>query len=127
MFQGCSNTRRSTNAEHFNFDVFFGRSGGFSNMNPVFEIKSNGEVLRGDHAKSPLIILKKLENSKIDSLYYLINQCNFGSLSIKQVSNITYYIELKSDKVNNKVTWFDESQIPLEVRRLHQFLMQLIK
>lgn len=123
----CSNIRKMPVAENYSFEILFGSTGGFTNINLVFIVKSNGEVLKKDNALAEAYLLKRMDKHKIDSLYLLIGKSNFGNLKINQISNFTHYIEIKSEKFNNKVMWFNDSQIPVEVKKLYQCLINAVK
>lgn len=62
-----------------------------------------------------------------DSIFLLVRQCDFGNLQISRISNITNYIEVKSDKINNRVQWFDDKSIPPGLLKLQQTLMAAIR
>lgn len=123
----CSPKRKTSTIDAYPFEIRFGNTGGFTNINPVFMVKSTGEVLKKDNATSEPYLLKKITRPMVDSLYLLIKASNFESLQINQVSNMTKYIEIKSEKFTNKVTWFDDTQIPVELMKLNQTLINTIK
>jgi len=123
----CSPNRKIATIEKYPFEIQFGSTGGFTNINPIYIIKSNGEVLKKDNSSSVPHLLKRIDNQQIELLYQLIEDSNLGNLKMKQVSNITNYMEIKSEKYNNKIMWFDESQIPVEVKNLYQTLITAIK
>lgn len=122
----CSNSRKLGTAETYSFAVLFGNTGGFTNLNPVFIVKNSGEVLRKENASAEAVFLKKIDRHKIDSLYVFIKETNFGALQIKKTSNLTSYIEIKSENINNRITWTIDSQLPEEVNKLHRFLNSLV-
>jgi len=123
----CSTNRKVSSKQVYSFEILFGSTGGFTNTNPVFVVKNNGEVLKKDNTSSVPYLLKRIDNQQIELLYQLIEDSNLGNLKMKQVSNITNYMEIKSEKYNNKIMWFDESQIPVEVKNLYQTLITAIK
>lgn len=127
LMLNCSNTRKMTTVDTYPFEILFGSEGGFTNINPVFIVKSSGEVLKKDNSSSDSYLLKRMDKHKIDSLYLLIGESNFGNLKIKQISNFTNYIEIKSEKLNNKIMWFNDSQIPVEVKKLYLYLLNAVK
>ena len=123
----CSTNRKVLAIDAYTFEIFFGSTGGFTNINPVFMVKSNGEVLKKDNSSSAPYPLKRISRSATDTLYMLIRGSNFARLKINQISNFTNYIEIKSEKFNNKVMWFNDSQIPVELKKLHDTLVNTIK
>jgi len=127
FIQNCSSKSKLSAIDTYLFEIFFGSTGGFSNINPVFMVKSNGEVQKKDNAFSEPFLLKKITKPTLDSLYVLIRESNFATLKINRISNITKYIEIKSEKFTNKVSWFDDSQIPVELLKLNKALINTIK
>ncbi len=127
LMLSCSNTSKVPKADTFPFEIHFGSTGGFTNLNPVFIIKSNGEVFKKDNAKANPLLLKNIDATKIDSIYLLIKQSNFADLKISNISNYTNYIEINYEKCNNKIMWYNQSQIPTEVQNLYKFLLSIIK
>jgi hypothetical protein len=123
----CSATHKIATKDSYAFELFFGNTGGFSNINPVFVVKNNGEVLKMDNSSSNPYLLKHIDISKIDSLYKLIRESNLCNLKIKQVSNFNNYIEIKSAGCNNKVMWYNDSQITFELNILYSFLLGIVK
>jgi hypothetical protein len=122
----CSIIRKSPPIEKYDFEIHFGSIGGFTNTNPVYTVKSNGEVMKKDKF-SDSYVLKRINRHKVDSLFLLIRNSNFNDLKIKQISNFTNYIEIQSVKCTNKVMWFDDSQIPVEVKKLYGTLIGIIQ
>jgi len=122
----CSNSRKLNSVESYPFEVVFGNTGGFTNLNPVFVIKSSGDVFKKENPTSEPVLLKKIDRHKIDSLYLFIKESNFGALQMKQPSNFNKYIEIKSGKINNRIMWSNDSQLPEEVNKLYRFLNSLV-
>jgi hypothetical protein len=123
----CAAKQKVSTVGTYPFEILFGSTGGFTNINPIFEVKSTGEVLKKNNSSSEPYLLRKMTKTKLDSLYLLIRECNFANLKIKQISNYTNYIEIKSGKFNNKVMWFNDSQIPPELKKLYETLINTIK
>jgi hypothetical protein len=113
--------------ERYDFEILYGSTGGFTNTNPIYIIKSDGDILKKDKPSSAPNPLKRINRHKIDSLYLLIKESDFCNLKIKEISNFTHYIEIKSDRCNNKVMWFDASQLPDNVKKLYDSLKGVIQ
>jgi hypothetical protein len=126
VYSGCAKPRISAKPDSCYFELYFGKTGGFTNINPTFEIKSNGEIYKRNSYKTEFYLLKKVEKSAIDSIFNLLIKSRFNELSIKEVSNMTNFIEVKSDKINNKITWYQDSQIPDDIKKLQQFVHKII-
>jgi hypothetical protein len=126
ILMDCSNSRKLNSADSYPFEVVFGNTGGFTNLNPVFVIKSSGEVFKKENTASEPLLLKKIDRHKIDSLYLFIKKTNFGALQMKQPSNLSRYIEIKSEKINNRIMWSNDSQLPEEANKLYRFLNSLV-
>jgi hypothetical protein len=127
LMVACSTSRKAPAIDRYPFEIYFGSTGGFTNINPSYIVRSSGEVLRKENSSSDPNHLKHIRRQKIDSLYLLIQESNLGNLKIKQISNVTNYIEIKSEKFNNRLEWFDDSQIPFEVNKLYHSLLSVIK
>jgi len=123
----CSISRKVSATDTYLFEIFFGSTGGVTNINPVFIVKSTGEVLKKDNSASNPYALKRIGKSTLDTLYLLIKESHFANLKINQIANYTNYIEIKSEKFNNKVMWFNDSQIPVELKKLYDTLVNTIK
>lgn len=127
MFAGCSHTHKVQKLNTPEFELLVGKTGGFTNINPIFKIKSNGEVLKSDRANAPFYKLRNIDRNKVDSIYNFIITSNFGDLRIKKISNMTNYLEFNSDKIHNRIEWFDENQLPARVIKLYQFVLIILK
>jgi hypothetical protein len=127
MFIGCAHSHKVRKVDTPEFELLVGKTGGFTNINPVFKIKSNGEVLKCDRANAPFYKLKNIDRSKTDSIYSLVMKCNFAALRLKKVSNMTNYLEFTSDKIHNRIEWFDENQLPAGVNELYQYVLIILK
>ena len=127
LFFDCTTGKKIEKTDHYNYEISFGSTGGFTNINPVYSIKSNGEVIKQDNKNSAQNILKTIEKNKTDSIYWLIKTCDFGNIKIREISNFTDYIKLKSDSISNEVFWYNDSQISPELKNLHRFLLTVIK
>ena len=128
LYTTCSNSKKAAHTFVVpEFEITYGRTGGFSNINPVYKIKSNGEVLKSETESSPFSLLRKLDSASIDSLYALVQRCNFATLKINETSNLTKFIAVKSGNMDNKITWYSDDQIPAGVLSLYQFITSLLK
>lgn len=124
---GCSQSKKISIRNSYPFEISFGQTGGFTNMNPVFIVKNSGEVLKKETAASTPVMLKKIKMSQIDSLYAYLEDSGFSTLTIAHPSNITNFIDIQSEKGKNKITWSDEAQIPDKVKKLNRYLLSIVK
>jgi hypothetical protein len=127
FFVSCSSSRKAYTGPRYNFEIRFGSTGGFTNINPGFIVKSNGELSKQATPTAAIEPLRKLSLAETDSIYVLLDRADFNKLRINQVSNFTQYIEVKSENINNKICWFKPTQLTSEVNALHNFLLNLIK
>ena len=127
LYVSCNVSKKVNTAGKYNFEIRFGSTGGFTNINPIYIVKSNGEISKQASASAEIQQVSKMSKSKADSLYLLLDKSNFNNLKINEVSNYTNYIEVKSEQFNNKISWFNDSQIPAEVKKLHSYLLTLVK
>ncbi len=127
LYVSCSAYKKVNTTGKYSFEIRFGNTGGVTNINPVFIVKSNGEIWKKSNASALEQQIKKMSRVQVDSVYLLLDKSNFNNLKINEISNYTNYIEVKSEKINNKINWYDFSRIPAEVKELHTFLLTLIK
>jgi hypothetical protein len=109
------------------FSVSFGKTGGFTNMNPVYTIFSSGEVTSNSDIASNPVLLKNLPLIKVDSVFLLLKETGFLKHQIRQSGNISYYIEFKQDTFHRKIIWNDNVQLTPDILKLHTYLMLMIK
>jgi len=123
----CASSRNTTTRESYPFEIRFGSTGGFSNINPMFSIRQTGEVLKKENPTTTPYLIKKITKQKVDSLYQLIRVSDFSNLKINRISNYTNYIQIQTDHYTNKVMWFNDSQIPDALKKLYDTLINTIK
>jgi len=127
QYEGCTAYKKVATGPKYSFEIRFGSMGGVTNFNPVFIVKSNREISKQATASAKEDQIQKMSQVQMDSIYLLLDKTNFNSLKINEVSNYTQYIEVKSEKIHNKINWYNDSQLPAEVKDLHSFLLNLIK
>lgn len=126
LLSSCSGSR-NTKTESPRFSVSFGKTGGFTNLNPIYTIFSSGEVTRKSGVDSIPVIIKKLQPNQIDSVFQLLKATGFLKNPINHPGNISNYIELKQDTLKRKIIWNDNFQLTPDIRSLQTYLMLMIK
>lgn len=118
-FQGCASTNETSSA-HVSFEtIYFGKSGGFTNLMEKYAIKSNGaiyKIVTGEEKE--INSIKKSQLRKIDQK---LNALNYQTISLDEVGNMTYFIEVIYDDSSHKLTWTDQSDRP-EIKELYNDL-----
>lgn len=123
----CSVGKKGSKQATHDFSVTFGKTGGFTNINPSYTVNSGGEVFKKENKTSDPQLIRKLSTVQTDSVFILLNESRFMDLKINFPSNITNFIEVGHDSITNRIQWRDESQIPPAVQKLHSYLLSVIK
>lgn len=123
----CNGSKKSAINSEKVFLLSVGKTGGFTNTNPLYTLNNKGELNKKEDSESDFKFIKKIPASKTDSVMLLVKQSKFLEQKIDYTSNITYFIELQQGTLNNKISWGDDSQITPELKRLHLFLLSLIQ
>lgn len=119
-FLGCASKNKISNANVSFEAIYFGKSGGFTNLMERYAIKNNGavcKIIEGEEKEIGRI--KKSQLRKIDQK---LNTLNYQTISLDEVGNMTYFIEVKSDDYSNKVTWTDLTDQP-DIKALYNVLI----
>lgn len=127
LLVNCAGAKRNSKKTSPEYSITFGRTGGFTNINPVFTVTSKGEVSRKSNQNASAIPLKKLTQTQIDSVSTFLYNSKFHSLKIDFPYNITNYIELQDSSGISKIQWSKDEQITPEIKKLHSYLLSLIK
>ncbi|NJK96330.1 MAG: hypothetical protein HC905_16725 [Bacteroidales bacterium] len=109
------------------FTITFGKTGGFTNINPVYTFNEKGELLKQPKENATPELLKKLPAIKVDSVYHLIKETGFLEQPLSNPGNISRYIELQKDTLKRQIIWADDHQLSPAYQKLHGYLLSLIK
>jgi hypothetical protein len=123
----CSNSKNVAKAGQKDFEVYFGNSGGFTNINPMYKVNHFGEVYKRENTSSGFVLLKKIKKRQVKDIFVLITKSNFSKLNINKLSNMNRFIEVKTSSGQNKITWYEDSQVPSEILQLERILNDLVK
>lgn len=124
---GCSGGKKAITGSIPSFTVIFGKTGGFTNTNPVYIVNSKGEVSKKMSLNATAELINKIPLSATDSIYTLLKKTGFLEQKIHFPSNISRYIELQRDTIYSRIVWENDSQITPEIKILHLYLLKLIK
>ena len=123
----CSVNKKSRNHVIPSFSLTFGKTGGFTNINPIYSINNTGDLFKQATDKADPVPVKKLSSASLDSIYLLLKQTDFLSQPISHTGNISSYLELKMDTLQRKIMWTESAQLPPACLKLHLYLMETIK
>jgi hypothetical protein len=127
IFGACISGKKTSYQPLPVFSVTFGKTGGFTNINPVYTVNNTGNILKQQSEKAEPVLLKKLPPVCVDSVYLLIKQTNFLKDKISIPGNISNYLELKQDTLKRRIIWSDNSQLSPATLKLHLYLLKMIK
>ncbi len=100
--------------------IYFGKSGGFTNLMEKYALKENGTLYKITEGEEQEINrIKKSQLRKIDKK---LNSLNYQTISLEEVGNMTYFIDVKSDDYSNKVTWTNLTDHP-DIKELYSALI----
>ena len=119
-FQGCASKNKISNANVSFETIYFGKSGGFTNLMEKYAIKNNGavyKIIAGGEKE-----LNRIKKSQLRKIDQKLDALNYQTISLEEVGNMTYFIEVKSDDSSNKVTWTDLTDHP-EIKELYNALI----
>ena len=103
--------------------IYFGKSGGFTNLMEKYAMKSDGAIYKIiDGEENEINRIKKSQLRKIDQK---LDALNYQTISLDEVGNMTYFIEVKYDDSSHKLTWTDQADHP-EIRELYNDLTSTI-
>lgn len=110
VFQSCASQNKISKSK-FSFEtIYFGKSGGFTNLMEKYALKENGVVYKlAGGEEEEIHRIKKSQLRKIDQQ---LTTLNFQSISLNETGNMTYFMEVKSDDHSNEVNWTDSTDFP---------------
>ena len=105
IFQNCASKNKISNSKVFFETIYFGKSGGFTNLMEKYALKESGSVYKIIEGEEKEI--NSIEYSKILEIDHKLNTLDFKTISLEEVGNMTYFIEVNSNDYSNKITWTD--------------------
>lgn len=103
--------------EHKFQEIKFGEGGGFTGAVTEYQIKTNGDVFKGEKK------IKTITNAEMKSIQNKIEKLSNESLQFNHPFNIYSFIE--TDK--GKITWGDPAfPEPKEIKELYDYLQEII-
>jgi hypothetical protein len=122
----CSN-KKIAKVDMPAYSLVFGKTGGFTNLNPQYIFYGTGELYKKDMSNESPVLVKKVDATVCHSIYKLTQSQNILELKVNYTANITYYIEYHQGSLFNRIQWGNESQITPEIKQLHELLLELLK
>lgn len=87
--------------------VFFGKTGGFTNIPMEYVLFDKGQLFKIQH--DSLLKVKKLGGKQVKNMESLRNEIDFKKLNLNETGNITYYIKVVSSEFEKEIKWTDSS------------------
>lgn len=127
LLGACAGTKKNQEYSMPAFSLTFGKTGGFTNLNPVYSINNSGNLFKQTSEKTEPVLIKKLTSSQVDSIYLLLKQTDFLDPNISHPGNIANYLEFKQDNLQRKIIWTDNTQLTPACLKLHLYVTKTIK
>jgi len=118
----CCNSKKAHNQSKFT--VYFGKSGGFTNLPMEYMLNEDGQIFRIQNDTT--IEVHTISRKQMKEIKNLLAEIEFQELDINEFGNITYYIKTNTKKYENMVRWTDTSYNQ-QVKDLYQKLLTTIK
>lgn len=123
LTNSCNNLKKMC-PDKTTFEIHFGKSGGFTNMQMEYKMCENGNIIKIQNDVSQKI--NTIKKNKINTIKNLLLDSDFEHLKIIEPGNITYFITVKTDKFKNTVKWNDLI-INDSLKNLYKELLMTIK
>lgn len=104
-------------------EISFGKGGGFTGLTEEYLITGNAEVFKIVNGERTSI--NQLKKRDIREISKMMDEMQFRELKLSERGNMTYFIEVKANKYNNRVTWSDLTDVP-EVKELYKKLIKTL-
>lgn len=98
----------------------FGSGGGFSGYTTEYTLLKNGQLFEKKDPNPELVELTPITKKRAKSIFNRCEDLELESLDFKHPDNFTYYIDITTKDVNNRITWGD-AQHPISEEIKHFF------
>lgn len=102
-------------------EIKFGSTGGFTGMTNQYLIKGDGKVYK--NSIDTINAINELKKCELKIIHKQLNKLDFENLKLNEKGNMTYFIEVKTDKFQNKISWSNQAQND----SINQFYKDLVK
>lgn len=123
----CSSGKKISTKSLPPFSISFGKSGGFTNINPEYILNSKGELYKKNAPSNEPVLLKKVDKSSLQLILKTAQEADILEVKIDYTSNITNYIEYHIGSLFNRIQWANETQLTPNLIQLNKLLLQLLK
>jgi hypothetical protein len=123
----CAGSKTLPDPQLPEFKITYGKTGGFTNINPLYTINSKGDLTKQLSEMSAPSLIRNLAPAQLDSVYLLIKETDFLKENIARTGNISNYIEFRQDTLYRSIKWTDNSQLSPASHKLHLYLQKMIK
>lgn len=98
-------------------EIKFGEGGGFTGAITEYQIKTNGDVFKGEKK------IKTITNAEMKNIQNKLDKLSSESLQFNHPFNIYYFIEMGK----GKIVWGDPAfPEPKEIKELYDYLQEII-
>ena len=104
--------------------VFFGKTGGFTNIPMEYVLFDKGQLFKIQH--DSLLKVRKLGRKQVKDMESLRNEIDFRNLTLNETGNITYYIRVVSSEFEKEIKWTDSSENN-KIKEFYEALVTTIK
>jgi len=104
-------------------EISFGKGGGFTGLTEEYVITGKAEVFK--IANGVRTKINQVTKSDVRKISKKIEEMKFRDIKLSDTGNMTYFIEVKTKKYNNRITWSDLTDTP-EVKELYKTLVKTI-
>ena len=118
----CYNSKNANDRSRF--EIYFGKSGGFTNIPMEYVLNEDGRILKIQNDTT--IEIQTITKKQMKEIKNLLNEIKFQDIEINEPGNITYYIRTYTKKYQNTVRWTDSSDNQ-KVKNLYLKLLTTLK
>jgi len=104
--------------------VFFGKTGGFTNIPMEYVLFDKGQLFKIQH--DSLLRVRKLVGKQVKNLDSIRNEIDFKTINLNETGNITYYIKVVSSEFEKEIKWTDSSDNN-KIKTFYKALVSTIK
>jgi len=104
--------------------VFFGKTGGFTNIPMAYVLFDKGQLFKIQH--DSLMRVRKLVGKQVKNLDSIRNEIDFKTINLNETGNITYYIKVVSSEFEKEIKWTDSSDNN-KIKTFYKALVSTIK
>lgn len=125
---GCKSSTLYTMNSLPDEQLTFGSGGGFSGATTTFILLKNGQVFKRESLTQKTQEIAMTGAGKAKSLYKRAIKLGLDTLQIKEPGNLYYFIGLKTEGVDNQITWGSgDYDLSADLEAFYKDLQQVTK